>query len=197
MCSIGLTGGYCAGKNEVANILVRYGWNVIDVDKLGHAGALAGVGAAHKHFWRLYTKKDGGIDRKRLGEIVFQIKKVERIGIHGTSPHAVVARPRDRKGPRESGQKNLYQCRLTVSLSSGQVLQSSHRSTRSPVSENHASTSEGSCFDGGCPTKNRKSKIFVGHETTREHSNIYAVEHENICRPGSRYGFYIKEHCRR
>jgi len=37
---IGLTGGYCAGKNEVARILEKYGWEVADVDKLGHAALL-------------------------------------------------------------------------------------------------------------------------------------------------------------
>lgn len=75
MCSIGLTGGYCAGKNEVANILVRYGWNVIDVDKLGHAALLQVSEQLINTFGDSIRKKDGGIDRKRLGEIVFSDKK--------------------------------------------------------------------------------------------------------------------------
>jgi hypothetical protein len=33
---LGLTGGYCAGKNEVAAILGSLGWTCVDVDAMGH-----------------------------------------------------------------------------------------------------------------------------------------------------------------
>ncbi|MEN6499105.1 MAG: dephospho-CoA kinase [Rectinema sp.] len=76
MCIIGLTGGYCAGKNEVANILVRYGWDVIDVDKLGHAALLQVSDQLINTFGDSIRKEDGSVDRKKLGEIVFSDKKM-------------------------------------------------------------------------------------------------------------------------
>ncbi|HBK58007.1 MAG TPA: dephospho-CoA kinase [Spirochaetaceae bacterium] len=75
MCIIGLTGGYCAGKNEVANILVRYGWDVIDVDKLGHVALLQVSDQLINTFGDSIRKEDGSLDRKKLGEIVFSDKK--------------------------------------------------------------------------------------------------------------------------
>ncbi len=74
MCIIGLTGGYCAGKNEVARILTQYGWEVIDVDKLGHAALLQVSDQLIRSFGESIRKEDGGIDRKKLGAIVFSDK---------------------------------------------------------------------------------------------------------------------------
>jgi len=71
MCSIGLTGGYCAGKNEVANILVRYGWNVIDVDKLGHAALLQVSEQLINTFGDSIRKKMGHRPKKARGDSFF------------------------------------------------------------------------------------------------------------------------------
>ena len=68
---IGLTGGYCAGKNEVAKILTECDWDVVDVDKLGHA-ALSLSSLAIKHaFGPAVMNEDGSVDRTKLGQIVF------------------------------------------------------------------------------------------------------------------------------
>jgi dephospho-CoA kinase len=72
---IGLTGLYCSGKSTVEKILKNdFGFFIIDVDKIGH--------------WALEEKKnnlinifgnniltDNKIDRKKLGQIVFNNKK--------------------------------------------------------------------------------------------------------------------------
>lgn len=71
---IGLTGGYCTGKNEVAGVLADYGWEVVDVDKLGHAALLQISDQLIKIFGESIKKEDGTIDRKRLGTIVFSDK---------------------------------------------------------------------------------------------------------------------------
>jgi dephospho-CoA kinase len=75
MCIIGLTGGYCAGKNEVAKILAHHGWAVVDVDTLGHAALLQVSDQLIHTFGESIRKEDGGLDRKKLGEIVFSEKK--------------------------------------------------------------------------------------------------------------------------
>ncbi|MCX8013075.1 MAG: dephospho-CoA kinase [Rectinema sp.] len=68
---IGLTGGYCAGKNEVANILAEHGWEIIDVDRLGHQ-ALQNVAEKIKEaFGSRILLNDGTVDRRALGAMVF------------------------------------------------------------------------------------------------------------------------------
>jgi dephospho-CoA kinase len=82
---IGLTGGYCAGKNEVAGILADYGWEVVDVDKLGHAALLQVSDQLIEIFGESIRKDDGSIDRKTLGTIVFSDKN--RLGALETTVH--------------------------------------------------------------------------------------------------------------
>jgi dephospho-CoA kinase len=67
---IGLTGSCCAGKNYVAALLEKRGFPVLDVDKLGHE-ALARERDAVTARFGADVARDGGIDRKRLGEKVF------------------------------------------------------------------------------------------------------------------------------
>ncbi len=71
---IGLTGGIGSGKSTVAGIMAELGAAVIDTDKLGHEAFRCGtetwrrvVGA----FGEGILARDGEIDRKKLGEIVF------------------------------------------------------------------------------------------------------------------------------
>lgn len=68
---IGLTGGYCAGKNAVAAMLEARGWVNVEVDAMGHRAleetlplvcGLLGPGA---------RKPDGGPDRRAIGAMVF------------------------------------------------------------------------------------------------------------------------------
>lgn len=68
---IGLTGEYCAGKNHVAALLEKRGFQVLDVDKLGHRAIEAERGAIVARFGAGVLKPDGSVDRKALGELAF------------------------------------------------------------------------------------------------------------------------------
>jgi len=71
---IGITGGIGSGKSTVAGFLANLGAVVIDADKVGHD-----VFAPNTEAWRdvvvafgrQLLASDGEIDRKQLGEIVF------------------------------------------------------------------------------------------------------------------------------
>ncbi len=83
MMILGLTGGYCAGKNEVAALLEERGWRVCDVDKLGHRALAESINALTMAFGASIVVSDGSIDRARLAKIVFadsaRLKKLESI----------------------------------------------------------------------------------------------------------------------
>ena len=68
---IGLTGGYCAGKNAVAAILAKQGWTCIDVDRLGHEAVDQARDAILERFGSTVLGPDGRIDRKAVARIVF------------------------------------------------------------------------------------------------------------------------------
>ncbi len=68
---IGLTGKYCAGKNHVARMLENRGWLVLDVDKLGHRAIDAEREAIIARFGAAALGREGAIDRKALGALVF------------------------------------------------------------------------------------------------------------------------------
>ena len=76
---LGLTGGYCAGKNRAGEILESLGWASIDVDKLGHqALELARDevvrrfdAVARSRFGRGLLDEKGILDRRLLGRLVF------------------------------------------------------------------------------------------------------------------------------
>jgi dephospho-CoA kinase len=68
---IGLTGGYCAGKNSVAAILAREGWACIDVDALGHEAIDMAADAILERFGAAVLNREGRVDRRALARIVF------------------------------------------------------------------------------------------------------------------------------
>jgi len=68
---IGLTGRYCAGKNHVAKLLEARGWQVLDVDKLGHRALEAEREKLRERFGEGVFRTDGTIDRTELGRRVF------------------------------------------------------------------------------------------------------------------------------
>ncbi len=68
---IGLTGAYCAGKNYIGELLAKRGYELLDIDKLGHI-ALEGLKTTLAQRWPTVIRSDGGLDRKALGEIVFK-----------------------------------------------------------------------------------------------------------------------------
>ena len=70
---VGLTGGYCSGKNAAAAILEKRGFVCFDVDKLGHE-ALRLEESMEAIAWRFGPSvllADGSLDKKALAAIVF------------------------------------------------------------------------------------------------------------------------------
>lgn len=71
MIIIGITGKYCAGKNTAAEILNGFGYEVIDVDALGHDALRRENERVIKRFGSEIAAGGGEIDRNRLSRIVF------------------------------------------------------------------------------------------------------------------------------
>ena len=93
---IGLTGPIGAGKDEVAKILRRQGAFVIEADKVAHTLYNNQSEVWHelvKEFGSKILKREGGINRKRLGEIVFsdkkKLQKLDRI-VHPYLKEAII-----------------------------------------------------------------------------------------------------------
>ncbi len=75
MLRVGLTGGYATGKSFVAAELEHLGCHVIYADRLGHETLLPSgeaYGPAIQLFGPGILQPDGTIDRKALGNIVFE-----------------------------------------------------------------------------------------------------------------------------
>jgi dephospho-CoA kinase len=68
---IGLTGGYCAGKNAAAAMLEARGWKTVDVDGLGHEAIELAHGAIVERFGASVVGPDGRLDRRAIARIVF------------------------------------------------------------------------------------------------------------------------------
>lgn len=71
---IGLTGGIASGKTTVSRLLAELGAVVLDADKVGHEALAPGSEAYRKvvaAFGTGVLRPDGSVDRKKLGEIVF------------------------------------------------------------------------------------------------------------------------------
>ncbi len=71
---IGLTGGIGSGKSTVSQYLAELGAVVIDADKVGHEAFKPGTEAWREvvnTFGREVLTPAGEVDRKKLGEIVF------------------------------------------------------------------------------------------------------------------------------
>ena len=87
---LGLTGGIASGKTTISNYFKTLNIPVIDADVIAHDVMKAGTPAAHKIaqvFGEDIIQKNGEIDRKRLGEIVFaSTEKREQLNeiVHGT-----------------------------------------------------------------------------------------------------------------
>jgi dephospho-CoA kinase len=75
---IGLTGGIGSGKSTIAQYLAELGAAVIDADKVGHEVFISGSPAYHdviNAFGQGVVAPTGEIDRKKLGQIVFNDTK--------------------------------------------------------------------------------------------------------------------------
>ncbi|MFE3635802.1 dephospho-CoA kinase [Streptomyces sp. NPDC059168] len=74
MLKVGLTGGIGAGKSEVSRLLVEHGAVLIDADLIARdvvAPGTPGLAAVVDAFGTDILTPDGGLDRPRLGSIVF------------------------------------------------------------------------------------------------------------------------------
>jgi len=72
---IGLTGGIGSGKSTVAGILAELGAHVIDADRIGHevyGPGTEGQASVVRAFGPRVVARDGTIDRRALGAIVFR-----------------------------------------------------------------------------------------------------------------------------
>lgn len=68
---LGLTGGYCAGKNMAARLLASRGWICTDVDVLGHAALEKSLPAVLDLLGPGILRPDGSPDRGEIGRRVF------------------------------------------------------------------------------------------------------------------------------
>ncbi|GAA3892178.1 dephospho-CoA kinase [Streptomyces lacrimifluminis] len=74
MLTVGLTGGIGAGKSEVSRLLVARGAVLIDADRIARevvAPGTEGLAAVVDAFGTEVLGADGGLDRPKLGSIVF------------------------------------------------------------------------------------------------------------------------------
>lgn len=72
MVVVGLSGGIASGKSTVARLLAAHGAEVIDADSIGHAALAPGGSACGAVLARFgVAGPDGGVDRAKLGAVVF------------------------------------------------------------------------------------------------------------------------------
>lgn len=75
--AIALTGGIATGKSTTCNLLRLFGFAIIDADQIAHRVLDAEHAAIAKLFGTEYVK-DGKVDRKALGKLIFA-NKAERL----------------------------------------------------------------------------------------------------------------------
>ncbi|MGW0814818.1 dephospho-CoA kinase [Streptomyces viridiviolaceus] len=97
MLKVGLTGGIGAGKSEVSRLLVECGAVLIDADRIARevvAPGTAGLAAVVEAFGEDVLAEDGGLDRPKLGSIVFA--DPEKLAVLNSIVHPLVgARSRE------------------------------------------------------------------------------------------------------
>lgn len=97
MLKVGLTGGIGAGKSEVSRLLVEHGAVLIDADRIARevvAPGTPGLAAVVEAFGRDVLAGDGGLDRPKLGSIVFA--DAEKLAVLNSIVHPLVgARSRE------------------------------------------------------------------------------------------------------
>ncbi|AOR34932.1 dephospho-CoA kinase [Streptomyces fodineus] len=91
MLKVGLTGGIGAGKSEVSRLLVEHGAVLIDADRIARevvAPGTPGLAAVVEAFGEDILTADGGLDRPRLGSIVFA--DPEKLAVLNSIVHPLV-----------------------------------------------------------------------------------------------------------
>jgi len=69
--TLGLTGGYCAGKSSASAALRNAGWTVVDVDAMGHEALARSAAAVAALLGPGALRADGTPDRRAIGALVF------------------------------------------------------------------------------------------------------------------------------
>jgi dephospho-CoA kinase len=91
MLTVGLTGGIGAGKSEVSRLLVARGAVLIDADRIARevvAPGTEGLAAVVDSFGTEVLAEGGGLDRPRLGSIVFA--DPEKLAVLNSIVHPLV-----------------------------------------------------------------------------------------------------------
>ncbi|KUM76574.1 dephospho-CoA kinase [Streptomyces griseorubiginosus] len=91
MLKVGLTGGIGAGKSEVSRLLVEHGAVLIDADRIARevvAPGTPGLAAVVAAFGEEVLTEDGGLDRPKLGSIVFA--DPDRLAVLNSIVHPLV-----------------------------------------------------------------------------------------------------------
>lgn len=73
--NIGLTGGIASGKSTVSQLLVEKGAHLVDADQIAREVVKPGHSVLTRvvsHFGQSILHKDGTLNRKRLGDIIFR-----------------------------------------------------------------------------------------------------------------------------
>ncbi|MDR2635760.1 MAG: dephospho-CoA kinase [Campylobacteraceae bacterium] len=73
-----LTGGIASGKSSVSNMLLENGISVVDADKIAHEVLDEKADEITNAFGREFVK-EGRVDRKKLGELIFKDKSQREI----------------------------------------------------------------------------------------------------------------------
>lgn len=82
MIQAGLTGGIATGKSTVSGIFRQAGAIIIDADEIGHQSILKGLPAWREivgHFGHAILRSDGEINRRLLGNIIFNDEEKKQI----------------------------------------------------------------------------------------------------------------------
>lgn len=91
MLTVGLTGGIGAGKSEVSRLFVARGAVLIDADRIARevvAPGTEGLAAVVDAFGTEVLAEDGGLDRPKLGSIVFA--DPEKLAVLNSIVHPLV-----------------------------------------------------------------------------------------------------------
>lgn len=79
---IGLTGGIGSGKTTVSDYLLKKGYTIIDADLIAREvvePACIGLKQLVAYFGETILMPDGSLDRKNLGQIIFQDESKRRV----------------------------------------------------------------------------------------------------------------------
>ena len=116
---VGLSGGIATGKSTVCGMFRELGAVTLDADEVAHdllQPGGAGVGAVKAAFGDQLVDASGGIDRSRLGELVF--RQAERRAVLESILHPLIAVESERRLVRsiaESGARiAIYDAALLV-----------------------------------------------------------------------------------